>query len=190
MNNILSILVFLPLAAALLILILPEGFRERLKHIALGTSLLQFVISLYIYLNFHSSASGAGINNESQFQLLEKFQWIRLDLGSIGKLEIDYMLGIDGLSMPFLILSALVMFVATLASWEIKTNVKGFFALLLLLNTAVMGVFCALDFSEKRITTNKRRKYFVLNIIGACKNVNRKVQLFIISCKFTNNNVT
>jgi NADH-quinone oxidoreductase subunit M len=48
--------------------------------------------------------------------------------------------------MPFLMLSALVMFVATLASWEIKTNLKAYFSLFLLLNTAVMGVFCALDF--------------------------------------------
>ncbi len=146
MSYILSILIFLPLAAALIVMIMPASFRERLKYIALGTTVIQFLISIFIYLNFNSSASFAGVNKESQFQLLEKASWIRLDLGSIGKLEIDYLLGIDGLSMPFLILSALVMFVATLASWEIKTNLKAFFALLLLLNTAVMGVFCALDF--------------------------------------------
>lgn len=146
MNYILSILIFLPLVAALVIIILPSGFRERFKYIALGTTIIQFVISLSIYIDFHSSAAFAGVNKETRFQLLEKIPWIRLDLGSIGKLEIDYLLGIDGLSMPFLVLSALVMFVATLASWEIKTNLKGFFALLLLLNTAVMGVFCALDF--------------------------------------------
>lgn len=146
MNYILSILIFLPLVAALLIIVLPSDFRERFKYVALATSIIQLFISVAIYLNFNSSAAFAGINKESQFQLLEKIPWIRLDLGSIGKLEIDYLLGIDGLSMPFLVLSALVMFVATLASWEIKTNLKAFFALLLLLNTAVMGVFCALDF--------------------------------------------
>ena len=146
MNNILSILIFLPLVAALLIIILPSGFRERFKYIALGTSIIQFFITLSIYLNFNSTSSFAGVNKESQFQLLEKIPWIRLDLGSIGKLEIDYLLGIDGMSLPFLVLSALVMFVATLASWEIKTNLKAFFALLLLLNTAIMGVFCSLDF--------------------------------------------
>ena len=78
--------------------------------------------------------------------MLEKLPWIRLNLGNIGNLEIDYFLGIDGLSMPFLILSALVTFVATLASWEIKTKLKAYFSLFLLLNTAVIGVFCALDF--------------------------------------------
>lgn len=146
MNNILSILIFLPLVAALAIIVLPSGFRDKFKFIALGTSMVQFFISLFIYLNFNNSSGFAGVNKESQFQYLEKVSWIRLDLGSIGKLEIDYLLGIDGISMPFLILSALVMFVATLASWEIKTNLKAFFALLLLLNTAIMGVFCALDF--------------------------------------------
>ncbi len=146
MNNMLSILIFLPLMAALVIILLPSSFRERFKYIALGTSIVQFVLTLSIYLNFKASFSYAGVSRENQFQLLEKIPWIRLDLGSIGKLEIDYFLGIDGLSMPFLILSALVMFVATLASWEIKSNLKAFFALLLLLNTAVMGVFCSLDF--------------------------------------------
>ncbi|MEJ7778351.1 MAG: NADH-quinone oxidoreductase subunit M [Daejeonella sp.] len=146
MSYILSILIFLPLVAALIILILPTSFRDRFKYIALGTTIVQFLISVFIYLEFNSTSAFAGVNKENQFQLLEKVSWIRLDLGSIGKLEIDYLLGIDGLSMPFLILSALVMFVATLASWEIKTNLKAFFALLLLLNTAIIGVFCALDF--------------------------------------------
>lgn len=130
----------------MLILILPSGFQQRYKYITLGVSLVQLAMSIFIYLNFNSSAGAAGVHAENQFQLLEKLSWIRLDLGSIGKLEIDYFLGIDGLSMPFLILTALVMFVATLASWEVKTNLKAFFALFLLLNTAIMGVFCALDF--------------------------------------------
>lgn len=144
--NLLSILIFLPLAAVLLILVMPTAFQQRFKYIALGVSVVQLVMSIFVYLNFKSSADSAGVNTENQFQLIEKLSWIRLDLGSIGKLEIDYFLGIDGLSMPFLVLTALVMFVAALASWEIKTNLKAFFSLFLLLNTAVMGVFCALDF--------------------------------------------
>ena len=142
--NLLSILIFLPIAAALLILVLPSSFNHRFKQISLSVSLIQFLLSLFIYTSFNQSIGG--ISKENEFQFVEKLSWIRLDLGSIGKLEIDYFLGIDGLSMPFLMLSALVMFVATLASWEIKTNLKAYFSLFLLLNTAVMGVFCALDF--------------------------------------------
>jgi NADH-quinone oxidoreductase subunit M len=115
-------LIFLPLIAALLILILPNRIQNQFKYITLGVSLIQFVLSLFIYFNFNSSPLNAGINKESQFQWVEKLSWIRLDLGTIGKLEIDYFLGIDGISMPFLILSALVTFVATLASWDIKTK--------------------------------------------------------------------
>lgn len=146
MSNLLSILIFLPLLAGLLILILPAKYRDRYRHISLLTTIIQFIVSACIYLGFNTSADGAGVNKESQFQFIEKIPWIRLDLGFAGKLEIDYFVGIDGFSMPFLILSALVMFVATLASWEIKTNLKAYFSLMLLLNTAVMGVFCALDF--------------------------------------------
>jgi NADH-quinone oxidoreductase subunit M len=146
MSNLLSILIFLPLVAALAIVIIPSSQCNKYRYIALGTTIIQFFVTVVVYLNFNTSAEFAGVNKESQFQLLEKIPWIRLDLGSIGKLEIDYLLGIDGLSMPFLVLSALVMFVATLASWEIKTNLKAFFSLLLLLNTAIMGVFCSLDF--------------------------------------------
>lgn len=142
--NLLSILIFLPLVAALLILMLPAKFQQQFKFIALAVSLIQFALSCFIYLGFKNLE--AGVNREEQFQLIEKVSWIRLDLGSLGKLEIDYFLGIDGFSMPFLILSSLVIFVATLSSWEIKTNLKAFFSLFLLLNTTIMGVFCALDF--------------------------------------------
>jgi len=142
--NLLSVLIFLPIAAALLIVILPSTFQQRFKYIALGVSLIQFILSFYIYTRFNKVLPG--INIENEFQLIEKLPWIRLDLGSIGKLEIDYFLGVDGLSMPFLMLTALIMFVATLSSWEIKTNLKAYFSLFLILNTAVMGVFCALDF--------------------------------------------
>lgn len=142
----LSLLIFLPLVAALLIVMLPSGIAKLFKYICAGVSIIQFLLSLFIYFNFNFSSATAGINKAEQYQWIEKLPWIRLDLGSIGKLEIDYFLGIDGLSMPFLLLSSLVMFVATIASWEIKTNLKAYFSLFLLLNTAVIGVFCALDF--------------------------------------------
>ena len=142
--NLLSILIFLPLAVGLLILVLPASLQQRYKYCTLLVTLIQMVISGFIYFEFNPSA--AGVHHESQFQLIEKLAWIRLDLGSAGKLEIDYFLGIDGLSMPFLFLTSLVMAVAVLASWEIKTNLKAFFALFLLLDAAIMGVFCALDF--------------------------------------------
>jgi len=144
--NLLSILIFLPLLAGLFILFLPSAWQERFKYITLGVTAVQVLITAYIYLTFNSSQAFSGVHAESQFQLVEKLSWIRLDLGSLGKLQIDYFIGIDGLSMPFLFLTSLVMLVAVLASWEIKTSLKGYFALFLLLDMAIMGVFASLDF--------------------------------------------
>jgi len=69
-----------------------------------------------------------------------------LDMGSLGQLEIDYFVGVDGLSMPFLFLTSLIMLIAVGASWNIQKSTKGYFILLMILNMAVMGVFAALDF--------------------------------------------
>jgi len=143
--SLLSLLIFLPLVAGVLILLLPSAWQQRYKYVALGAIVVQLVISTYIYIKF-DGATYSGIAEQSKYQLVERLPWIHLNLGSLGNLQIDYFLGIDGLSMPFLFLTALVMLVALLASWEIKTNLKGFFALFLLLDTAVMGVFSALDF--------------------------------------------
>lgn len=139
----LSIIIFLPLVFLVLVLLLPRRFGEWYRYITLGTALVQAGIACVIYMNFDSGASGAG---ESGFQFLEKVPWIHLSLGNLGKLEINYFLGVDGLSAPLLILSAIVMVAAAISSWEIKENLKGYFSLFLLMDAAIMGVFCALDF--------------------------------------------
>lgn len=143
--SLLSLLIFIPLLAGLLILVLPSSWQQKYKYVALGTVVIQVIISAVVYLNF-DAAVFSGIDTQSKYQLVERLPWINLNLGSLGYLQIDYFLGIDGLSMPFLVLTSVVMLVAVLSSWEIKTNLKGYFALLMLLNTAIMGVFCALDF--------------------------------------------
>ncbi|HYH55551.1 MAG TPA: proton-conducting transporter membrane subunit, partial [Anseongella sp.] len=142
--NWLSIIIFLPLAFLILVLLLPRQFREWYRYITLGVALLQTGIACIIYLGFDRGLAGAG--TESGFQFVEKVPWIHLGLGNLGKLEIDYFLGVDGLSAPLLILSALVMVAAAISSWEIKDNLKGYFSLFLLMDAAIMGVFCALDF--------------------------------------------
>ena len=72
--------------------------------------------------------------------------WITLDLGSWGVLKAEYFLGLDGLSLPLVVLSVFVMLIATVSSWKIVENVKGYFVLLLILNAAIIGSFTALDF--------------------------------------------
>jgi NADH-quinone oxidoreductase subunit M len=64
----------------------------------------------------------------------------------MGAMQADYFVGIDGISIMMLLMTSLVMVIAALSSWEIKSNLKGFFALFLLLDMALIGVFCSLDF--------------------------------------------
>ncbi|RFZ85653.1 NADH-quinone oxidoreductase subunit M [Mucilaginibacter terrenus] len=144
--NILTLLIFTPALFGLIILLLPSSLRVAYKYITLAATLVQLGISIWMYFNFQTGAGFAGINHEEQFQFVQKLPWIHLDLGALGRMQIDYFVGIDGISITLMVMTCLVMVVAAIASWEIKGNLKGFFALFLLLDMAVVGVFCALDF--------------------------------------------
>lgn len=146
MDHILTLLIFTPLLFGLVLLLLPVSLRNSFKYVALAATLVQVVLSGWLYFHFQTGASFSGINYINQYQFAEKASWISLNLGSLGNMQIDYFVGVDGLSIGLLFMSAIVMAVAVMASWEIKTNLKGFFALFLLLDMAVIGVFCALDF--------------------------------------------
>lgn len=144
--NILTLFIFIPALFALLILALPASLKQSFKHITLLATIIQLALSVYMYAKFQTGAAHAGITNESQFQYVQKNEWIGIDLGSAGRMQIDYFVGVDGISIMLLVMSAVVMVIAVLASWEIKQNLKGFFVLFLMLDMAVAGVFCALDF--------------------------------------------
>lgn len=146
MGHILTLLIFIPVLFGVLLLLLPASVRDSYKYLALAATIIQLVLSGWLYFHFQTGASFSGINHVNQYQFAEKASWISLNLGSLGKMQIDYFVGVDGFSIGLLFMSSVVMLVAVLASWEIKTNLKGFFALFLLLDTAVIGVFCALDF--------------------------------------------
>ena len=125
---------------------MPSAWRASFKFIALLATLVQLGLSIWIYCNFKTGAGFGGINHESQFQFEQKLPWINLDLGTMGKMQIDYFVGIDGLSVALLVMTSFVLVIAALASWEITSNLKGFFVLFLILDMAVTGVFCSLDF--------------------------------------------
>ena len=144
--NILTLFIFIPALFGLLILALPASLKQSFKYITLLATIIQLALSVYMYAKFQTGAAHAGIANESQFQYVQKAEWIGIDLGSAGRMQIDYFVGVDGISIMLLVMSAVVMVIAVLASWEIKQNLKGFFVLFLMLDMAVAGVFCALDF--------------------------------------------
>ncbi|OBQ74820.1 NADH-quinone oxidoreductase subunit M [Mesorhizobium erdmanii] len=130
---ILSLVTFLPLVGVLLILFIrddSENARRNIRAIALLTTTFTFIVSLFIWTGFDNSQAG--------FQFVEKFAW--LDSG------ISYHMGVDGISMLFVILTTFLMPLCILASWEsIEKRVKAYMIAFLLLETLMIGVFCALD---------------------------------------------
>ncbi|MCT1529369.1 NADH-quinone oxidoreductase subunit M [Sphingobacterium daejeonense] len=175
----LSLLIFLPLIALAGILILPNRFGQSFKYIALVVTLVQFGLAGYLYTNYNGIAGD--FNEVSSYQNVEQLPWIRLDLGSLGKLEIDYFLGVDGFSLPLLLLSAFVMLMAVGASWNMEKSKKGYFALLMLLNTAVMGIFCALDFFLFYVFYEVMLLplYFLIGIWGGARREYAAIKFFI-----------
>ncbi|ESY86013.1 NADH-quinone oxidoreductase subunit M [Mesorhizobium australicum] len=130
---ILSLVTFLPLVGVLLILFInddSENARRNIRAIAFITTAFTFLVSLFIWTGFDNSQAG--------FQFVEKVAW--LDSG------ISYHMGVDGISMLFVILTTFLMPLCILASWEaIEKRVKAYMIAFLLLETLMIGVFCALD---------------------------------------------
>ncbi|ROL61584.1 NADH-quinone oxidoreductase subunit M [Bacteroidetes/Chlorobi group bacterium ChocPot_Mid] len=144
---------FLPILGMIIIAIIPTGKDEKSKEIShllfkwvtVFLTFLQLILAIVIYANYNNAMTG--INNIEGFQFVEKFRWIEVTgLPLLGDVKIDYFMGIDGLSAPMILLTAIVCFVASFASFGIKKAVKGYFAMYLLLDTGMMGVFVALDF--------------------------------------------
>ncbi len=135
---ILTYLILLPLLGAVLVAISPTNLTKYYKWFTLIISIIGLGLSIYLYLNFDESFNS--------YQFLEKTDWITLSLGNLGVLSIDYILGVDGISMPLVVLAAIIQVIGSLASFEINTKTKGYFSIYLLLSAAVMGCFLALDF--------------------------------------------
>jgi NADH-quinone oxidoreductase subunit M len=138
---ILSLLIFLPVIGALVLMLLVKTgttdeqkaqSNKNAKILALSVSILTFAASLYALFKFDSSASG--------FQFSEKLPWIT-------GYDINYHLGVDGISMLFIVLTTFLSIVCFLASWDsIKERVKLYLVSFLLLEALTIGVFCSLDF--------------------------------------------
>ena len=131
---ILSLVTFLPLVGALFCLVVSgpkEAVDRNCRSAALITSLVTFLVSLLLWVHFDPTKAG--------FQFEEKVAWIPA-------LNIGYHMGIDGISLFFVLLSTLLTPICILASWEsIKVRVKEYMIAFLVLETFMVGMFCALD---------------------------------------------
>jgi NADH-quinone oxidoreductase subunit M len=143
--GILTWITFLPVVGMVIVLLLPRESRDAIRWTSLAITILQVILAVIIFARFDRTL--AGVNVVSGMQFAERATWI--DIKSVawfGRVHIEYFLGIDGISVVMVLLTALVSCIATISSWTIDRSLKGYFALLLLLNTGMMGVFVALDF--------------------------------------------
>src|SRR6202142_3437784 len=130
-SHLLSVIVFLPLLGLPALLMLRSDDHTWIRRIALAVSLAEFVISLaFLVPKFDSANSG--------YQFVENHRWI----GD----AIQYHIGVDGISLFLVLLTTFLTPLAILCSWNsIQTNVKGFFLSILIIETAMIGVFVSLD---------------------------------------------
>ncbi len=163
----LSLVVFVPMIGGILLLLWKRASDETIRNIALAISLLDFLISVPLFVFYNSSLT------EPQF--VEKLSWIP----SIGA---EYFIGIDGLSILLILLTTFLTPLCVLISWnEIKKKTKQFYALLLILETGILGVFVALDlflfylFWEVMLIP----MYFLIGIWGGPNRIYAAVKFFL-----------
>ncbi|QOL80625.1 NADH-quinone oxidoreductase subunit M [Pseudooceanicola spongiae] len=132
MNNLLSIVTFMPAIAALILAIFLRGedaaAQRNAKWVALIATALTFLVSLFILAGFNSADTG--------FQMVEERSWL---------LGMKYKMGVDGISVLFVLLTTFMMPLTIWASWGVNKRVKEYMIAFLLLETLMLGVFMALD---------------------------------------------
>jgi len=131
--NYLSAIIFLPVAGAILIAFIPGLSARLIKRIAAIFTFVPLALSIFLFCQFDRSLGAAGL-----IQFEEKLSWIPA-------INAHYHLGVDGLSLPLVILMTFLGFLVVLVSWKINLRPREYFAWLLLLETSILGVFCSLD---------------------------------------------
>jgi len=167
MSHYLSLLLFLPLLAAFLLLLVPKENENAIKWIANVVSFAGFVISIPLWFWYNPQ--------NPDFQFVERAAWIP----SIGA---EYFLGVDGLSTLLILLTTLMGFIAVLSSWNaISERVKEYYIFLMVLQTGMLGAFMALDFLlfflfwEVMLVP----MYFLIGIWGSANRLYSAIKFFL-----------
>jgi len=140
-STLLTWMIFCPLLGALLLLFVPGGESKSrinlLRGIAVVAAAVPFALAIYLFFQFDRTLGMDDVNFGIQFA--HHFVWV-------SSFNIEYYVGVDGISVAMVVLTALVCLIAVGASWSVKKQLRGYFIMFLLLETGMMGVFCALDF--------------------------------------------
>ncbi len=164
---ILSLLIFIPLIGAAVILFLnTERHRKAICWTATVAAAVAFVLSLGVWVRFVPGQPG--------MQFTELADWI-------DALNIHYHLGIDGLSLPLILLTTLLSLLSVIYSWRITDRIKEYMIFFLLLETGILGVFCALDFFLFYIfwEVSLVPMFFLIGIWGGPRRAYAAIKFFI-----------
>ena len=164
----LSIVVWLPIVGGIAVLLLGSGARVQLaKQVALGTSILTFVLSLPLWVHFDASSAA--------MQFVESTPWI-------ARFNVDYALGVDGISMPLILLTTFLTPIVVIAGWQvIETRPAQYFAAFLILEGFMVGTFAALDallfyvFWEAMLIP----MFLIIGIWGGARRVYATIKFFL-----------
>jgi NADH-quinone oxidoreductase subunit M len=126
----LSIIVFTPLVAALIILLYKAEWKKAIRWTALAAGLVALALSVVVYFTYDKGVAG--------YQFIEKYNWMPM-------LGISLHFGVDGMSAPLVLLTGIVMVTGVMISWGIEDRPREFFAFLFILASGVFGVFASLD---------------------------------------------
>ncbi|MBW1808472.1 MAG: NADH-quinone oxidoreductase subunit M [Deltaproteobacteria bacterium] len=165
----LSLLLWLPLIGALLMLLVPRDNPKVIRNLALIISLADLLIALVIFFRFDSNLAGP--------QFVEKWSWI-------SSLGVSYYLGIDGISLLLVMLTAFLAPIAILSTYKaVDDRVKGFMFSILLLQVGMLGAFLALDvfffyiFWELMLIP----MYFIIGIWGGARRIYAAIKFFLFT---------
>ncbi|MFH4353994.1 MAG: NADH-quinone oxidoreductase subunit M [Neisseriaceae bacterium] len=168
MSHILSLVIWLPIFMGILVLLLGKDIRAWLpKSLALLGSLLGFLVALPLYLRFDSTTA--------QMQFEEKYSWLPT-------FQLNYHLGVDGLSVLFILLNSFITFLVILAGWEvIKKNVSQYMAAFLIMSGLINGSFASLNallfyvFFEGMLIP----MYLIIGVWGGPRRVYASIKFFL-----------
>ena len=170
-THLLSLMTFVPLVGAVLLLAVPNKEKTALKAVTLVVTIITFFISLPLAFNdvFKTSA---------EMQYTEFYRWI--NIGDF--FQMNYSIGVDGISLWLVLLTTFIMPIAVLSTWHaVEKSIKGFMVMLLLLETGMLGAFVSLDlflfyiFWELMLVP----MYFLIGIWGGKNRIYAAVKFFI-----------
>jgi NADH-quinone oxidoreductase subunit M len=166
--HVLSILTWLPLVGGLAILLIPKDQKTAVRAVAALTSGAAFIVSIWLWAHFNGGSA--------DLQFVEKMDWI-------AAFRIHYFMAVDGLSLPLLVLTTLLSLLAIIASFHIQERIKEYFFFFLLLETAMLGVFVALDFFLFYVFWELTLvpMYFLIGIWGGPKKEYASIKFFLFT---------